>query len=421
MNGEPPTPSYGECPRFQLRRISTRSIVAHGHTIEAELKVELAHGAFARFDVDFLAVLSGGGFVGICARRQLAADLGSRYGFALNASRPVRQHLMAQPLLVDVGDDITELFKRAAARGSREFYDDVALLDQGRFAGMISMRTLVQLQTEHLLANMARVEASRREIAEKNRQIEEDLAMAHEVQLAMLPERVGPFGGSAGSALAVAHQYLPAGGMSGDFYHVRELEPGVVGLLICDVMGHGVRSALITAMVCALLEGLRDVAAAPAALLTRLNRELGPLLQRSGRLVFVTAAYVVIDVSSRSLRYAQAGHPTPLHWRNGSRRLEVLACDDERAGPALGLMADFAFAEMQVQLERGDRVLLFTDGVIEALSPSGQEFGLDRLCTAAADHDGRALEPWLAEVVAQAVAHAGQLGDDACLVAAEVT
>ncbi|MBC7366801.1 MAG: SpoIIE family protein phosphatase [Undibacterium sp.] len=270
--------------------VDLRLLTSHAEAVPVTTSVEAAHTAFARETIDFIAVLADDQLIGMCARRDLAQQLSSRYGFAPT----VRQFLMPAPLRVKLRTPLTEIFQAVAARSSREFYDDVLLTEvDGRYVGMIPMRTLVRLQTEFLLGNNALLETSRQEIAAKNRAMEEDLLMAREVQLAMLPQAQAPF--TAGAlTLRLAHRYHPASGVSGDFLDVLRFSDQAAGVLVCDVMGHGVRSALITAMVRALLEQLRPVGADPGALLTGLNRDLTRILRQTDSLIFVTAAYAVI-------------------------------------------------------------------------------------------------------------------------------
>jgi serine phosphatase RsbU (regulator of sigma subunit) len=287
---------------------------------------------------------------------------------------------------------------------------------------MIPMRALVRLQTEFLLRNNAQLEASRDEIAEKNLAMEKDLLMAREVQLAMMPPAHAPFS-AGGLTLRLAHCYQPAGSVSGDFYDVLRISDEVAGILVCDVMGHGVRSALVTAMVRAMLEELRPFAADPGVLLTRLNRNLSRILRQTGSLIFVTAAYAVIHLGSRRLRYAQAGHPTPLRWDAATRAVRKVACPDELAGPALGLIDAFTFTTAEEDFGAGDRLVLFTDGVFEAANPAGEEFGAERL--------GREIERGAALPLNDSVqALLNEVGkfcagvpfaDDVCIIVAELT
>jgi sigma-B regulation protein RsbU (phosphoserine phosphatase) len=403
--------------------VDLRTLTAHAEFIPATMTVEAAQTALADKNIDFVAVLNGSRLIGVCARRDLAQQLGSRYGFALNARQPVSAFLMRAPLKVSTVTPITGVFKAATARSPLEFYDDVLLVEpDGRYVGMIPMRVLVRLQTEFLLRNNAQLEASRDEISEKNLAMEKDLLMAREVQLAMLPPAHAPFF-VGGLALRLAHRYQPAGGVSGDFYDVLRISDDVAGILVCDVMGHGVRSALITAMVRAMMEELRPFAADPGVLLTRLNRDLTRILRQTGSLIFVTAAYAVIHLGLRRLRYAQAGHPTPLCWDASARAVRKVNCPSEIAGPALGLIDDFKFATFEEDFGPGDRLVLFTDGVFEAANPAGEEFGAERLGQeiergAALPLDGSVQA--LLSAVGKFCAGA-PFADDVCIIAAEAT
>jgi serine phosphatase RsbU (regulator of sigma subunit) len=403
--------------------VDLRTLTAHAEWIPSVTTVEVAQTVLARKNIDFVAVLEGPHLIGVCTRRDLTQQLGSRYGFALNARQPVSTFLTRVVLKITTATPITMVFKAATARDPLEFYDDVLLVEpDGRYVGMIPMRALVRLQTEFLLRNNAQLEASRDEIAEKNLAMEKDLLMAREVQLAMLPPAHAPFTAH-GLTLRLAHRYQPAGSVSGDFYDVLRISDDVAGILVCDVMGHGARSALVTAMVRAMLEELRPFAADPGVMLTRLNRNLGRILHQAGSLIFVTAAYAVIHLGSRRLRYAQAGHPTPLCWDAAARTVRKVACPDELAGPALGLIDTFTFAMVEEDFGPGDRLVLFTDGVTEAANPAEEEFGAERLVK---EIERSAAQP-LNESVQTLLNEVGKFcagapfADDVCVIAAELT
>jgi serine phosphatase RsbU (regulator of sigma subunit) len=403
--------------------VDLRTLTAHAESILAFTTVEAAQTVLADKKIDFVAVLDGTRLLGVCTRRDLAQQLGSRYGFALNARQPVSAFLMRTPLKISTATPITEVFKAATGRGPLEFYDDVLLVGpDGRYVGMIPMRAIVRLQTEFLLRNNAQLEASRDEIAEKNLAMEKDLFMAREVQLAMLPPAHAPFS-AGGLTLRLAHRYQPAGTVSGDFYDVLRVSDDVAGILVCDVMGHGARSALITAMVRAMMDELRPFAADPGVLLTRLNRNLTRILRQTGSLIFVTAAYAVIHLGLRRLRYAQAGHPTPLRWDASARAVRRVNCPSETAGPALGLIDTFQYAAVEEEFGPGDRLVLFTDGVFEAANPAGEEFGAERLVQEV--ERGAALP--LHDSVQTLLNEVGKFcagapfADDVCIIAAELT
>jgi phosphoserine phosphatase RsbU/P len=402
--------------------VDLRTLVGHSIAVSADTIIEAVQSEFARTNTDFIAVVDDGQLLGVCARRELIHALSARYGYALNARLPVRNLLMAAPLRVTVGVPVTDVFRSAAGRAERDFYDDVLLVDESdRYVGMIPMRILVRLQTEFLLGNIVTLEASRREIAGKNEEMEKDLLMAREVQLAMLPQAHAPIHQDA-LTLQFAHRFRPAGGVSGDFFDVLLLSENRAGILVCDVMGHGVRSALISAMVRAMVEEFRPIAGDPAAFLTRVNRDLTAILKQTGSLIFVTAAYVVVEPRTQRLRYSQAGHPTPLLWDGQLRAVRPIACSEAAAGPALGLIGDFEFASTESSFAPNDRLFLYTDGVTEAPALTGEEFGVARFGDSLVRHANQPLDPALAALLSELTLFCGSLSfpDDVCLVAAEM-
>jgi sigma-B regulation protein RsbU (phosphoserine phosphatase) len=404
-----------------LGSVDLRTLVGHSAAVPGTMSVDGVRAEFARTGASFLAVLDGESLLGVCARQKVVQELGSRFGYALNAHRPVREFLAPSVLRIEEGTPVTAVFQAVAVRPDREFYDDVLLVDgRGGYIGMIPVGTLVRLQTQFLMGTINRLEASRQEIAAKARQMEEDLDMASKIQQALMPHGL-VLSPESTPMLQIAHHFHAAGGVSGDFFDVMRMADGSVGVLVCDVMGHGVRSALIAAMIRAMLDQLRPVASDPGALLSRLNRDLTRILRQTGDMIFVTAAYCVIDPEGGRLRYAQAGHPTPLVCHRPKGEVRALACPDEVAGPALGLIDDFEFSSTEEAITPGDRVVLFTDGVVEAASHEGEEFGAERL---AGSWSRRALEPLHEAVLGSMADVAAFCGDsafkdDICIVAAQ--
>lgn len=281
------------------------------------------------------------------------------------------------------------VLEQVAFRSEEGFYDDVLLVDeQGSFLGMIFTRTLVQLQHRFLRENIERLEDKQREINAKNEQMHEELRMAREVQLAMLPQRYPTFPADVpaeASALRFSHRYYPASEVSGDFFSVVPLSNETAGVFICDVMGHGVRSALVTAMLRAMVEELSAEASDPGILLTRMNRDLKVILRESDNLMFATAYYLLINTTTRCVRYAAASHPLPLRLRRVPGFVEQLGAEDNSRGPALGLFEEPAYLSGQRNLDGGDVLLFFTDGLFEAVNEADMEFGEARLATALAE------------------------------------
>jgi phosphoserine phosphatase RsbU/P len=215
---------------------------------------------------------------------------------------------------------------------------------------------------------------SRKELRTKNLQMEEDLKMAREIQLTMLPQQYPAFPSSsstAESALRFTHRYLPTGTVGGDFFTVSALSDSEAAVFICDVAGHGVRSALVTAMIRALVEELKPFAADPGQFLSKLNRDLCTILKHTGSPLLTTAFYLVADWQAAAVRYANAGHPKPLHIRRTARSVEPLANVSGKSQPAFGLFEEVHYQSSTVALAPNDLIMLYTDGLYEVQDPNG--------------------------------------------------
>ena len=209
---------------------------------------------------------------------------------------------------------------------------------------------------------------SREELRLKNQQMEEDLRMAREIQQAIIPQQYPSFPGSAApdqSVLSFCHRYLPTGAVGGDFFNIRPLSDTKAGVFICDVMGHGVRSALVTAIVRALVEELTPNSTDPGELLARVNQDLRSILKQSGTPLFTTAFYMIADLTENRAYYANAGHPKPMLMRKSTGEVEMLQNCDGKSNPALGLFDSFKYTTGSVALNPGDRFVFFTDGVYD--------------------------------------------------------
>src|SRR4029077_15094693 len=238
-------------------------------------------------------------------------------------------------------------------------------------------RAVEQLRVAKVAAEQRaqEIEERDREIRQKNEQMETDLRMATELQQALMPSTYPTFPADAGAGdtrLRFCHRYLPATLMGGDFFHIARLTDDTAAICICDVMGHGVRAALITAMMRAMIETHSVEAPEPGRLLTQLNSEFTGILKQTGTLVFVTVLYCVIDIRLGNARFARAGHPPPLHARRGSNEVRTIALSQGSApGPAIGIIPNAQFNTSEAKLAPGDFLLFFTDGIIEVEATDG--------------------------------------------------
>jgi phosphoserine phosphatase RsbU/P len=223
--------------------------------------------------------------------------------------------------------------------------------------------------------------------------------------------------------LRFCHRYLPATLMGGDFFHIARLSDDTAAICICDVMGHGVRAALITAMMRALIETHSAEAVDPGRLLTQLNSEFTGILKQTGTLVFVTVLYCVIDVKVGNARFARAGHPPPLHVRRSSGEVETIPLGGDSAGPAVGIIPNAQFKTTETQLAPGDFLLFFTDGIIEVDASDGRQFGIEGLQETVRSNLNESTESLLDNIVSDVYKFGDStvLADDACLVAAELS
>ncbi len=286
----------------------------------------------------------------------------------------------------------------------------------------ITIRKRAEERERQANAELAKSQA---ELRKKNEMMEDDLRMAHEVQQAILPQTypVFPFGVAPEKSLIhFAHRYYPSGEVGGDFFNVLPLSSTKAGLFICDVMGHGVRSALVTAMVRGLVEELRPIAGDPGLLLTRINHDLRAILQQTGTPLFTTAFYLVADLESRSFIFSTAGHPKPILIHRATGDVTLLKAPDTKPRPALGLFEHSAYESSRTPLTPGDVVLLYTDGLYELEGVDDAQFTQEMLLDAVHKHarlsGAELLDCIVAEIKDFSVNK--KFADDVCLVALEI-
>ncbi len=239
-----------------------------------------------------------------------------------------------------------------------------ALLNNLASLGMLPMRDFDE--TPGFLAFFAALGyAAARRFARTEREqteLEGELAAAREIQRSILPASMPRIEG-----LAVEARFVPASTVAGDLYDFLELGQRRGGVFVADVSGHGIPAALVASMVKVAVSSQARFADDPAALL----RELNAILARDVRRGFVTATYLFFD--GLSVQVANAGHPAPLLLRKGEVR-ELGAVN-----PLLGRFKSASYSAATTELQPGDRIVAYTDGVTEALNARGEAFGEARL------------------------------------------
>ena len=239
--------------------------------------------------------------------------------------------------------------------------------------------------------------------------VSRELDLAREIQQSILPRATPEVPG-----LHVAARYLPMSDIGGDFYDFDTSHADRLGVLVADVTGHGVPAALVASMVkmafAAEAERLDD----PGLVLTRMNRTLGGKFAGA----YVTACCSVIDGPNRTLRYASAGHPAPI-LRGSDGRVTHL---DER-GLMLAFDATAQYVTAEVALHAGDRLVFFSDGLVEACNAGDEFFGDRRLEQLLVASTAGTPEEFVEQIVAEVqrwVGPGAELQDDVTIVVVDV-
>jgi sigma-B regulation protein RsbU (phosphoserine phosphatase) len=289
------------------------------------------------------------------------------------------------------------------------------------YEGTVEDITERKYAEEQIRRTTAELSRSREELRTKNQLMEDNLRMAREIQTAMLPQQypVFPPGlSSEQSAFQFTHRYQPAEAVSGDFFSVSALSDSEVGVFICDVAGHGVRAALVTAMIRALAEELKPLARDPGSFLRKLNSDLCAILKSTGSPMLTTAFYFVADWQTGTVRFANAGHPKPLLIRHATKSVEPLANECGYGQPALGLFDDPPYETSETTIATGDSLMLFTDGLYEVQGPNEELYSQQRLLVDVQNHlnepAGEMFDHLLETI--RAFATDQEFEDDVCLV-----
>lgn len=262
---------------------------------------------------------------------------------------------------------------------------------------------------EQLQEKVAQLEAAQAELVKKER-LEREMELARQVQQSVLP-RVFPL--MPGYRFGACNQ--PARQVGGDFYDVILLDGNSFGVVIADVSDKGMPAALYMALTRSLLLAEARREGSPRAVLNNVHRLLLELGEPD---MFVTVFYGVVNGPARCLTYARAGHDLPLLIRDGT------AHPLGGEGTFLGFpdVEELHLSEEQTSLAAGDRLVLFTDGLVDLLSPAGRSFGLGRLRSTLQSHAQLPPDELCAATFAELVAHQGEAEqyDDMTMLVVEV-
>jgi serine phosphatase RsbU (regulator of sigma subunit) len=317
----------------------------------------------------------------------------------------------------------------------------IALLIGAILAWNRSLKRLVDLRTKALNEELAWRKQAEEELRQHRDHLEElvkvrtaqlskandrmkrDLEAAARVQQSLLPASVPDVRG-----IKVSWHYRPCDELAGDILNVFQLDRAHIGIYVADVSGHGVAASLLSVAVSRVLtpeasatgllvrpdgsDGVKIVP--PLEVATELNRRF-PMAAQGDK--YFTILYGVLNVETRELRFVSAGHPPIVRWGRG-RAPETF----DGPGMAIGWVDEPEYEEHCTTLDAGERLLIYSDGVPEAMDPDNKQFGNERLFQALHDNADRTIELGVADLLSRIEQWCGETGpkDDVSVLALEL-
>ncbi|MFL5340260.1 MAG: PP2C family protein-serine/threonine phosphatase [Gemmataceae bacterium] len=281
--------------------------------------------------------------------------------------RPVADWMTRDLLTIDPDAG----WEEAVARMERERVRHLPVTEGGRIVGIVSARQLIGRRNEHLnrMVDERTQELQRLydEVSARDAEMRLNMNVAGRLQTRLLLPGSPP----GWPEVHWGIHYAPLDPLGGDYYDFTVRGDRQMGILIADASGHSIAAAMVAIMArFAFAEVVRQTIR-PGEVLAVMNRRLQGLTDER----FVTAFYGVLDRQTREFRYATAGHPPPLRFNPKSRLVEPLVA----RGMMLGILPEANYEEKSLVLHSGDRLCLYTDGVIESRSVAKEVFGVERL------------------------------------------
>lgn len=301
---------------------------------------------------------------------------------SLRISRTIVRHVMETKQAIlsadAASDERFELSQSIADFRIRSMMCAPLVDSEGKAFGVLQIDTLDQrqrFQPEDLellasISSQAAIainNAQLHELALQQRELDRDMKVARDVQLAFLPEKKPDLAG-----YSFYDYYNPAEQIGGDYFDYVKLQDGRVAIVVADVVGHGVAAALLMAKLSAETHSSLLSESNPAIAMHRLNNRLSALnIQR-----FVTMVLIVVDPQSHQVIMVSAGHMWPIHRRVDGTVHEPAI---ELGGLALGITDDVDYQQIEITLGPGESLTLYTDGINEAQDVDGKLYGIERI------------------------------------------
>lgn len=278
--------------------------------------------------------------------------------------------------IMQTGKPVVELVEKETWRGKEDTWVMTSKYPWRDSEGVVVGTFGVSSDVSDLVLAHREMEEQATKLNQQNLEMADELALAREVHMALLPEVIPQFS-SEGKTLSFEKLYRPAPDLTGDFYEVIPLGSDRAGFLICDVAGQGVRSALIVSMLRGLIEQGLELAGSPGKFLTGLNDGLLHLFEKSDLEIVATAVYGVVDLARDEIHLSVAGHPNPVAvFEDGVRQL--VPPEEANRGP-LGKEANVTYGCVSAPLKGLRRMFCFSEGLRLAENSLGETYGISRI------------------------------------------
>jgi len=303
------------------------------------------------------------GFEGVISRRDLfSRHLARKFAVELFGKKPINLLINTQPICMSPDMDINSALSLLLKLDPELDLDSFPVLDNGNCVGIVHVAELIMVISKGQASLLNKLEILSARICE-------EVDKARQIQQSLLPPSSFSFSGTVLDAVLINSSEI-----SGDVYDYFIIDDNRLGVMVGDVSGHGVQSGMVATAAKAGLHLLLDMGVrTPSELLSGMNKAV--LVTASSSLM-MTAVVAVIDLVDRKISYANAGHNYPYIYRASTGVISML---ENTGGFPLGFDSGSIYEEGTVDFSVNDRLLLYTDGIVEARDTNGEEFGYDRL------------------------------------------
>jgi serine phosphatase RsbU (regulator of sigma subunit)/anti-sigma regulatory factor (Ser/Thr protein kinase) len=297
----------------------------------------------------------------------------------ISPTDPLLTYFLSSPGVVEI-DKLNLTSPTLDVLRDKDYKLALPLVSQGELIGLINLGPRLSEQEystddKNLLNNLATQAAPALRVAQLARQQQAEALqrerLAHELRVArIIQETLLPKEIPQPEGWSVAALWQPAQEVGGDFYDFFPLPDGRLGIIIADVTDKGVPAAMVMATTRSILRAVAERCIEPGLVLENVNNQLVPDIPTN---MFVTCLYLILNLSTAEVVYANAGHNLPIHCTSE----KVIEC--RVTGMPLGLMPDMKYEVKPLSMSSGDRLLLYSDGLSEAHNPDGEMFGIPRI------------------------------------------